>query len=131
MQCKIFRQALRYSNKNWFLLMMCQITVLRVYVLGCIQPLIWLNLNSLKCLLVETWLAYYISHFNEKHSDANVVCLEWVQMTLSWLMKVFDHTSTNWNLKKQEAIWTGICSAMNYLVHIIHKSLWREGLWGC
>lgn len=36
-------------------------------------------------------------------------------------MKVFDHTSTNWNLKKQEAFWTGICSAMNYLVHIIHN----------
>lgn len=127
MLCKIFRQVLRY--KNWFLFM-CQITVLRVDLLGCIQPLIWLNLNSVKRLLVGTWLAYYISHFNEKHSDANAVCLEWVQMPLSWLMKAFDHTSTNWNLKKEGAIWTGICSAMNYLVHIIHKPLWREGLWG-
>lgn len=107
---------------------MCQITVLRVDLLGCIQPLIWLNLNGIKCLLVGPWLAYYISHFNEKHSHANTVCLEWGQMQLSWLMKAFDHSSTNWNLEKEEAIWTGICKPMNYLVHIIHKSLWRGGL---
>lgn len=49
------------------------------------------------------------------------------QMWLSWLMKAFDHSSTNWNLEKEEAICTGICNPMNYLVHIIHKSLWRGG----
>lgn len=114
-------------TKKWFLFMMCQITVLRVDLLGCIQPLIWLNLNGIKCLLVGPWLAYYISHFNEKHSHANTVCLEWGQMQLSWLMKAFDHSSTNWNLEKEEAIWTSICNPMNYLVHIIHKSFWRGG----
>lgn len=113
--------------------MICQITVLREDLLGCIQPLIWLNLNGIKCLLVGPWLAYHISHFNEKHSHANTVCLEWGQMWLSWLMKAFDHSSTNWNLEKEEAIWTSICNPMNYLVHFIHKSLWRGGFmrfWG-
>lgn len=136
-EAALLRCCVEFSDKCWgtltkkcVLFMMCQITVLRVDLSVCIQPLIWLNLNSIKCLLVGTWLAYYIFHFNEKHSDANTVCLDWVQMPLSWLMKAFDHTSTNWNLKKEEAIWTGICNAVNYLVPIIHKSLWSEGLWG-
>lgn len=128
--CTIFWQVLNLCEQKWFLFMMCQITVLRVDLLGCIQPLIWLNLNGIKCLLVGPWLAYSISHFNEKHSHANTVCLEWGQMQLSWLMKAFDHISTNRNLEKGEAIWTGIYKPMNYLVHIIiiHKSLWRGGL---
>lgn len=49
------------------------------------------------------------------------------EMWLSWLMKAFDYSSTNWNFEKEETICTSICNPMNYLVRVIHKSLWRGG----
>lgn len=121
-EAALLRCCVKFSDKCWgtptkkcVLFMMCRITVLRVDLLGCIQPLIWVNLDSIKCLLVGIWLAYYISHFNEKHSDANTVCLDWVQMPLSWLMKAFDHTSTNWNLKRKRLF--GLASAVPWIIY--------------
>lgn len=124
--CTISDKCWTYANKKWFLFMMCQITVLRVDLLGCIQPLIWLNLNGIKCLLVGPWLAYYISHFNENiHMQIWFVWSEDKCDYHDWWRLLIRVLQTE-TLKKEEAIWTGICNPMNYLVHIIHKSLWRE-----
>lgn len=82
----------------------------------------WHKMPFSKALAGILYISFQWKTFTCKYSLFGVG-----QMRLSWLMKAFDHSSTNWNLEKEEAIWTGICNSMNYLVHIIHKSLWREG----